>query len=248
MASAPLRSIAHSLELLTIYVDSLLALPSYVKTVRINVCICYGNQIYTKQATKPLSTVRHAYQSDNTSLPIRFDQQITFTDTYICRLQREALVMFEVYTTFHDDYDTSTSSNVIENFDGVSMRLIGWCSQALFDDRHVLITGERYLGMLNASIMNRTGFYSLRNTVERDCSILTVRFLNQPVVWPEIEARNDLKAKNFTEINRNHQEILSGLLDRTIFLLLDHSTMVNHETHGRNGKQSNSNNLSDECR
>jgi hypothetical protein len=184
---------------------------------------------------------RHSYNTDNVALKpqVRFNQWILFDDARLCELQREALLLLEIYASFLDDFDTSLPHEVI---DGVPMRLIGWCSQALFDHQHRLITGERYLGMFDASKTNRTGFYSLRNVFERNCPILSVSFLDQLYVWPDVQARNDLHVGNFTEITRDKQEQICRLLKRPYLLLVDHTLIPNNE----NRKQTLASNTSDE--
>ena len=94
----------------------------------------------------------------------------------------------------------------------------------------ILITGERYLGIFDASVTkNRTGFYSLRNVFERNCPILSVLFLDQAFFWPDIQARSDTHVANFTEISRDKQENLCRLLKRPSLLLVDHSLMMTNE-------------------
>jgi hypothetical protein len=53
-----------------------------------------------------------------------------------------------------------------------------------------------------------------------------VSFSDQAYYWPDIQARNDMQAQDFTEINRDKQEYLCRLLDRPSLLLADHSTMI----------------------
>ena len=194
-----------------------------------------------------MSIVRNTYQHTQSS-HVRFDQQLTFADTFVCALQREALLLFEIYASVNDDADSAVSSNLIEMFDGTPMRLIGWCSQALFNHEQSLIAGDRYLGVLNAFTANRTGFCSLRNVSERDCPILTVSLPNQSLVWPEVQARDDLQAKNFTEMNQNEQELLRRLLDRPSLLLVDHRTIGTRDASSETRKQSVSPNTSEEGR
>jgi hypothetical protein len=191
-----------------------------------------------------MSFVRNNYQENSSQL--RFDQRLSFDDAHLCELQREALLLFEIYANFIDETDSSLSSLVCEVFDGISMRLIGWCSQTLFDHEHHLITGERYLGIIDATTTTRTGFYSLRNISDRDCSILTISFANQSFFWPDIQARNDMHAKNFTEISRDKQEHLCRLLDRPSLLLVDQSVMITNESSIENRKQQLSTNIVDE--
>jgi hypothetical protein len=178
--------------------------------------------------TQPMSFVRNNYHDDNVSLKpqVRFNQWLLFDDARLCELQREALLLFEIYASFIDELDSSSSSEI---FDGIPMRLIGWCSQALFNNEHYLITGERYLGIFDASTTNRTGFYSLRNVFERNCPILSVSFLDQFYVWPDIQARNDMPAGNFTTITRDKQEYISRLLKRPCLLLNDHSGIITND-------------------
>lgn len=173
-----------------------------------------------------MSFVRDPHQHENVAFKplIRFNQWISFNDARLCELQREALLLFEIYASYNDEMESSSSS---EYFDGVQMHLIGWCSQALFDDEQRLITGERYLGMFNASTYNRTGFYSLRNVFSRDCPILSVFFLEQNFFWPEIQARNDIPNVSLTEIHRDKQEYLCRLLKRPSLLLTDYNGMIN---------------------
>ena len=192
-----------------------------------------------------MAIVRNTYHH-NQSSHVRFEQQLTFVDTFVCALQRETLLLFEIYASVNDDAESAVSSNSIETFDGTPMRLIGWCSQALFDDDHSLITGERYLGVIDASTANRTGFCSLRNVSERDCPILTVSLLNEPLVWPDVQARDDMQAKNFTGINQNEQELMCRLLDRPSLLLVDHRTIGTRDASNETRKQSGSLNASEE--
>ena len=191
--------------------------------------------------------VRNTYQHDHSS-HVRFEQQLIFPDTFLCGLQREALLLFEIYACVNDDAESAISSTCIETFDGIPMRLLGWCSQALFTHEHSLITGERYLGVIDGTTTNRTGFYSLRNVLERDCPILTVSLLNQPLVWPEVQARDDMQAKNFTEIDQNEQETLRRLLDRPSLLLVDHRTIGTRDVPTEIRKQSVVPNTSEEGR
>ena len=183
--------------------------------------------------TRSMSFVRDNYHTDNVSFKpqIRFDQWLSFDDARLCELQREALLLFEIYAKFIDEYDTSLPHEII---DGTSMYLIGWCSQALFNDEHYLITGERFLGIFDATTIHPTGFYSLRNLFERNCPILSISFLDQSYIWPTIQARNDIHMGNFTEINHDKQEYLCRLLKRPSLLLIDHSIMTTND----NRKQS----------
>ena len=193
--------------------------------------------------THAMSFVRNSYHDENVSLKpqIRFNQWLLFDDARLCELQREALLLFEIYASFIDETDVSSSTSY-EVFDGIPMRLIGWCSQALFNDEHYLITGERYLGIFDGSTTNRQGFYSLRNVFERNCPILSVSFLDQSFIWPDVQPRNDMQAGNFTEISRDKQEYLSRLLKRPSLILVDHSAMITND----NRKQHSSLNTSDE--
>ena len=188
-----------------------------------------------------MSFVRNNYHDENVALKpqIRFDQWLSFDNARLCELQRETLILFEIYASYIDDMDLSQP---YEMFDGCPMHLIGWCSQGLFDNEHNLITGERFLGIFNAAKTNRTGFYSLRNVFERSCPILSVSFLDQSFVWPDIQARKDMHVKNFTEISRDKQEHLCRLLKRPSLLLVDHSVMIAND----NRKHQSSSNISDE--
>jgi hypothetical protein len=190
--------------------------------------------------TNSMSFVRNNYYDENISLKpqVRFNQWLLFDDARLCELQREALLLFEIYASYIDDIDSPSS----EIFDGIPMHLIGWCSQGLFDNEHYLITGERYLGIFDANTTNRTSFYSLRNVFERNCQILSVSFLDQSYIWPDVQARNDMHTENFTEINRDKQEYLCRLLKRPSLLLIDHSVMNIND----NRKQQLSLNTSDE--
>lgn len=229
-----------------VYIDCLFSLPeiSNIKSVRVCARLCYGNQTKARQVTRSMSFVRNSYHAEHIAFKpqIRFDQWISFEDARLCELQREALLLFEVYATYLDDTDVVSSSIPYDVFEGVPMRLIGWCSQAIFDDEHRLITGERYLGIFDASTTNRTGFYSLRNVFERNCSILSVSFLDQSLFWPDVQPRNDRHPGNFTEISRDKQESLSRLLKRPSLLLVDHSAMSTND----HRKQQAPTNLSDE--
>ncbi|CAF3475281.1 unnamed protein product [Rotaria sordida] len=243
------RSINESPDTFQVYIDSLFSLPtiSNIKSIGIIARLCYGNQTKARQMTRSMSFVRNNYHSENVSLKpqIRFDQWLSFDDARLCELQREALLLFEIYASYNDDFDSSSPlSPLYEVFDGVSMRLIGWCSQALFDNEHYLITGERYLGIFDASTINRTGFYSLRNVFERNCPILSVSFLDQSFLWPDVQARSDKHPGNFTDISRDKQEHLCRLLKRPSLLLVDHSAMTTND----NRKQQFSLNMSDEER
>jgi hypothetical protein len=212
-----------------------------VKTVRVVARLCYGNKTKAKQTTRLMSFVRN--NSLEGSSQVRFDQELSFNDALLCELHREALILFEIYASFIDETD---SSLVCEVFDGIPMRLIGWCSQTLFDHEYCLITGERYLGIIDAATTNRTGFYSIRNVSDRDCSILTISLPNQSVFWPDVQARDDMHAKSFTEINRDKQEYLCRLLDRPSLLLVDHSVMITNDSSTDNRKQQLTTNMSDE--
>ncbi|CAF5144726.1 unnamed protein product, partial [Rotaria sp. Silwood1] len=237
------HSINESFDTFQVYIDSLFSLPSIsnIKSVRISARLCYGNQTKARQTTRSMSFVRNTYHSENVSLKpqIRFDQWLSFDDARLCELQRETLLLFEIYASYNDEIDSSSS--ICETFDGIPMRLIGWCSQALFDDEHYLITGERYLGIFDALTTNRTGFYSLRNVFERNCPILSVSFLDQSFVWPHVQARNDKHPGNFTEMSRDKQENLCRLLKRPSLILVDHSAMTTND----NRKQQYSSNTSD---
>ncbi|CAF4819127.1 unnamed protein product, partial [Rotaria magnacalcarata] len=78
---------------------------------------------------------------------IRFNQWLSFDDARLCELQREVLILFEIYASYLDETDSSSPHEI---FDGTPMYLIGWCSQAIFNDEHYLITGERYLGIFDS--------------------------------------------------------------------------------------------------
>ncbi len=238
------RPITESSELFGVYIDSLFSLPSTsnIKTIRIIARLCYGNETKARRMTESMPFVRNNYHTENVSLKpqARFNQWLLFDDARLCELQREALLLFEIYANFVDEIDSSLPS--YEVLDGIPMRLIGWCSQALFDDEHSLITGERYLGIFDASTTNRSGFYSLRNVFERNCPILSVSFLEQSFIWPDVQARNDMHAGNFTEIVREKQENLCRLLKRPSLLLVDHSAMTTND----NRKQQLPLNMSDE--
>ena len=238
------RPITESSELFGVYIDSLFSLPSVsnIKTIRIIARLCYGNETKARLMTESMSFVRNNYHSENVSLKpqVRFNQWLLFDDARLCELQREALLLFEIYASFVDEIDSTLSS--YEVFDGIPMRLIGWCSQALFNNEHYLITGECYLGIFDASTTNRTGFCSLRNVFERNCPILSVSFLDQSFIWPDVQPRNDMHAGNFTEINRDKQENLCRLLKRPSLLLVDHSAMTTND----NRKQQFPLNMSDE--
>jgi len=218
------RPITDSPDLLGVYIDSLFSLPSNsnIKSLRIVARLCYGNQTKARQMTPSMSFVRNTYHNDNAAFKpqIRFNQWLSFNDARLCELQRESLILFEIFAQFHDEID---STGTIEHFDGIPMHLIGWCSQALFDNDSCLITGERYLGIFDANTTNRTGFYSLRNVFDRSCPILSILFLDQMFFWPDIQARNDMQIKNFTEIHHDKQENLSRLLKRPCLLLTDHN-------------------------
>jgi hypothetical protein len=240
------RPITESSDLFGVYVDSLFSLPSIssIKAVRIVARLCYGNETKARQMTQPMSFVRNSYHDENVSLKpqIRFDRWLLFDDARLCELQREALLLFEIYASYIDEVVDVSSSSSYEIFDGVPMRLVGWCSQSLFDNENYLLTGERYLGIFDASTTNRTGFYSLRNVFERNCPILSVSFLDQSYLWPDVQARTDMQAGNFTEISRDKQEYLSRLLKRPSLILVDHSAMTTND----NRKQHLSLNTSDE--
>jgi hypothetical protein len=240
------RSITESSDLFSVYIDSIFSLPSIsnIKSVRIVARLCYGNETKARQMTHSMSFVRNSYHNDNVSLKpqVRFNQWLSFNDARLCELQREVLLIFEIYASYIDEIDSSSSSSSCEVFDGISMRLIGWSSQSLFDNENCLITGERYLGIFDAATTNRTGFYSLRNVFERNCPILSISFLDQSFIWPDVQARNDVHPGNFTEISRDKQEYLCRLLKRPSLLLVDHSAMTTNE----NRKQQLSMNMSDE--
>jgi hypothetical protein len=191
--------------------------------------------------TSLMPCVRNKYQEGSSK--ICFNQQLLFNDIYLCGLLREGLLLFEIYANFIDETD---SSLICEVFNGISMRLIGWCSQELFDHENNFVHGERYLGIIDATTTNRTGFYALRNIFDRDCPILTISFSNQLLFWPNVQARNDRHAQNFTEISRDKQEYLCRLLDRPNLLLNDHSVLITNESSVDNRKQQLSTNMSDE--
>jgi hypothetical protein len=69
-----------------------------------------------------------------------------------------------------------------------------------------------------------------------------VSFLDQSYLWPDVQARTDMQAGNFTEISRDKQEYLSRLLKRPSLILVDHSAMTTND----NRKQHLSLNTSDE--
>lgn len=221
-------------------------MPPNIKTIRVVARLCYGNQTKSREVTRLMSFVRNMYQE--TSSQIHFDQRLIFNNANLCALQRESLLLFEVYATFIDESDSSLSSLVCEIFDGISMRLIGWCSQAVFDDEHHLISGEHYLGVMDASKTSPTGFYSLRNVLDRDCLILTVSFAHDSFYWPNIQARKDLCPRSFTEISQKKQAFLSQLLERPSLLLADYSTILVNDTYTENRKQQLSNSPSDKSK
>lgn len=222
-----MRPITDSLDLLTVYIDSLFLLPdrSNFKSIRVVARLCHGTVTKARKSSQPMSVVRDTHQHDHVALKplIRFNQWISFNDARLCELQREALLLFEIYASFHDEIESSSSSEI---FDGVQMHLIGWCSQSLFNNEQQLITGERFLGMFKSSTTDRTCFYSLRNVFEKDCPILSVFFLEQNFFWPDIQARNDMANVNLTAIHRDKQEYLSRLLKRPSLLLADYSGMT----------------------
>lgn len=222
-----MRPITDASDLLTVYIDSLFLLPTIgnIKNIRIVARLCYGNVTKTRKSSQLMSVVRDPHQHENVAFKplVRFNQWISFNDARLCELQREALLLFEIYASYHEEVEPSSTS---ENFDGVQMHLMGWCSQALFDHEHQLITGERYLGMFRAEITNRTGFYSLRNVFKHNCPILSIFFLDQNFFWPEIQARNDIPTVSLTAIHRDKQEHLCRLLKRPSLLLADYSGMI----------------------
>lgn len=217
-----------------VHIDCLFSLPLNIKTVRVVARLCYGNETRAKEITRSMLCVRNRYQQGPSE--IRFNQQLVFNDVYLCSLQHETLLLFEIYADFIDEID---SSLICEVFDGIPMRLIGWCSQALFNSEHYLVDGEYYLGIIDAARINRTGFYSLRNISDPDCSILTISFSNQSLFWPEVRARNNMRTQNFTEISQNNQENLCRILDRPNLLLTDHTIMASNESSIDNRKQLN---------
>ena len=222
-----IRPISESSDLFGVHIDSIFSLPliTSIKAIRIVARLCYGSVSKARQLTQPMPFVRNNYHDDNVSLKpqVRFNQWLLFDDARLCELQREALLLFEIYASSIDEIEPSSSS---ETFDGVPMRLIGWCSQGLFDSEQHLVTGERYLGIFDASTTNRTGFYSLRNVFERTCPILNVSFLEQGFLWPDIQARKDMPTGSLTALNRDKQEYLCRLLKRPSLLLVDHGGMI----------------------
>ena len=158
---------------------------------------------------------------------VRFDQQLSFNGVHLCRLEREALLLFEVYGHMLGGETDTASSEV---FDGLRMRSIGWCSQAVFDQNYCLATGKRHLGIFSAVNSNRTGFYSLKNALGRDCPIITMSLLNRAHVWPKLEPRRNISMKHFDEISQDTRARLCRLLGRPSLLLADHSTIVDHES------------------
>ena len=215
------RLITESRELLTVHIDRLFRVPSAVSAVRVVVNLCYGHVIKAREMTKPMSTVRHSSQNE-----VRFYQQLSFNDVHLCQLEREALLLFEVYGSIVDETDSSAS----EVFDGLPMRSIGWCSQALFDQNYCLATGERHLGVFSTTTSNRTGFYPLKNAFGRDHPIITMSFSNQAHVWPELKPTSDISMKDLNDIDQDTRARLCRLLDRPSLLLADHSTVVNRES------------------
>lgn len=232
-----LRPATNSSKLFSVHIDTLYLIPSNVTTVRVLVRLCYGNKIKATQMTKLMSFVRHNFQEN--SFQINFNQQLVFDDAFLCVLEREALLLFEIYASFMDDTDPSVTSLTSEVFDGVSMRLIGWCSQALFDHQHRLISGEHYLGIIDASTTARTGFYSLRNVTDRNCSKLAISFINQSLFLTDIQIRDDVDIKNFNDLSSDKQEDLCRLVDGPNLLLIDHSVIATNNTNTRldNSKQ-----------
>ena len=200
--------------------ESLVSLPLNIENVCIVARVCYGNKTKSKQMTRVIPCVRN--RSNDNSSQIRLNQNISFNDVYICGLEREALILFEIYANFNEEIDSGLICEIIH---GNPMYLIGWCSQALFDREYNLMTGECYLGIIDASVINPTGFYSLRNVFDRECSILTISFPDQIISWPSIQPRSDIQGYDFTEIDRDKQEYICRLLDRPNLLLADHSTM-----------------------
>ncbi|CAF3791534.1 unnamed protein product [Rotaria socialis] len=238
------RPIIESLELCNILIGSLSYVPSNIKTVRIVVRLCYGNQTKAKQMTSLMPFVRNIYPES--SLQVDFNEQLIFNDIHLCELQREALLLFEIYASFVDEADPSVASLVSEVFDGVSMCLVGWCSQALFDHEHTLISGEHYLGIIDAATTARTGFYSLRNILDRNCPILTISLPNQSFYLPKIQARKDMFVKKeLSDISLDNRKYLNQLINRQNLLLTDHSVMITNETSMNNRKQQLSPNMLD---
>ena len=137
-----IRPITESFDLFGVYIDSLFSLPSItnIKTIRIVARLCYGNVTKARKISQPMPFVRNNYHDDNVSLKpqVRFNQWLLFDDARLCELQREAVLLFELYASFIDEFD---SSSLTEIFDGIPMRLIGWCSQSLFDNENYLVTG-----------------------------------------------------------------------------------------------------------
>ena len=221
--STPAKPLTGCLDLLSVEIGSLLNIPVQNQSVRVVVRLCYGNRILSTVSTTNLPTIQNTALYEEASY-VRFDQRLTFEDIFICGLYRESVFLFEIYG------DAKGKADSVETFDGIPMRLIGWASQTLFDEESRLIQGEKFFGLIDAAIEVRRVFYSLRNVFEAKAPILTVDFINSPVIWPEVQARKDMQAKSFTEITLKRQEILSKLLDRPTILLNDHSVLNSAET------------------
>ncbi|CAM4759904.1 unnamed protein product [Rotaria magnacalcarata] len=223
------RPIIESSELCNILIGSLSYVPSNINTIRIVVRLCYGNQTKAKQMTGLMSFVRSIYPEGSSQ--VSFNEQLVFNDIHLRELQREALLLFEIYASFVDEADSSVTSLVSEVFDGISMRLVGWCSQALFDHEHNIIGGEHYLGIIDAATTARTGFYSLRNILDHNCPILTISLPNQPFYLPKIQARKDMLAtEKFSDMSLDEQKYLNQLINLHNLLLTDHSVMITNES------------------
>lgn len=171
--------------------------------------------------TRLMSCVRNRFSEGSSQ--IRFHETLRFDNIYLCGLHRESLILFEIYANFIEETEPSLNREILH---GIPMYLIGWCSQGLFDSDDHLIHGERFLGIIDSSIVQRMGFYSLRNVFDHECSMLTVTFTDHAIYWPQVQARKDMRAQNFMEINREKQEYLCRLLDQPNLLLMDHSTMM----------------------
>ncbi|CAF0721214.1 unnamed protein product [Didymodactylos carnosus] len=245
------RPITESSESFRVYIDGLFCLagdnwPQY-KSLRVVCRLCYGNRTKSRQITdlmsikiQPkyplLSSSTNSHMSASLKPQVLFDQWLSFHDAQLCELPREAVLMFEIFALEKTDVNSSGNGlPVTQHYqsltmmtDGSQMKLIGWCSQSLFDDKNCLIQGEKYLGVFSSETSMPTGFYSLRNVYDRDCPILSVTFLMENSImyrWPDIKPRGDMKIENFTKLDHTKQEKLSKLLKTPSLLINDHKSM-----------------------
>lgn len=209
-------------------ITSLCSIPLDVRRFLIRVRICYGNRSYLTRTIGSFYVDRSNYISDRLA-DVHLNQQITFDEISVCALQRESLILFELFVSLSDDNDSGMNANSPKQNQSSPMRLIGWCSQSIFDQEQIMITGEKCFTLLESCQANPNGFYSLRNIFQRDCPQLYVTFLNQPVAFQEVSPRKDIPNYCFTQIQHDRQEKILPLLERTNHIRRDYRKIISND-------------------